>query len=101
MTRAVPIVALLALVGCAPTQTPPSRADQMADLPTEACGQGYVADLLGKRWSDSMRAATLKRSGAKTLRVIAPGTAVTMDYRTDRLNLETDAEGRITRLRCG
>ncbi len=35
------------------------------------------------------------------VRVIAPGTAVTMDYSASRLNLETDASGRVTRFRCG
>lgn len=35
------------------------------------------------------------------VRVIAPGMAVTMDYSAARLNLETDARGRITRFFCG
>lgn len=35
------------------------------------------------------------------VRVIAPGMAVTMDYSAARLNLETDARGRIIRFHCG
>ena len=35
------------------------------------------------------------------VRVIAPGMAVTMDYNAARLNLETDARGRIVRFHCG
>ncbi|WP_343525235.1 I78 family peptidase inhibitor [Sphingomonas sp.] len=92
---------MAALAACTQTKAPPSRAEQMAELPAEACGDGRVADLMGKRWNESMRAATLARAGAKTLRVIAPGMAVTMDYRVDRLNIETDAAGTITRIRCG
>lgn len=34
-------------------------------------------------------------------RIIPPGTAVTMDYRSDRLNVETDDDGVITRIYCG
>lgn len=34
-------------------------------------------------------------------RIIPPGTAVTMDYRSDRLNVETDEGGTITRIYCG
>lgn len=34
-------------------------------------------------------------------RIIPPGTAVTMDYRSDRLNVETDEDGVITRIYCG
>ncbi|MBS3981521.1 MAG: hypothetical protein KGZ77_17250 [Rhodobacteraceae bacterium] len=34
-------------------------------------------------------------------RLIYPGTAVTEDYRPDRLNIDLDATGRITGLWCG
>ena len=34
-------------------------------------------------------------------RIIPPGTAVTMDYIPDRLNLEVDDQGLITRVYCG
>lgn len=40
-------------------------------------------------------------SAAKLVRIIPPGTAITMDYRAERLNVETDAAGVITRLYCG
>ena len=40
-------------------------------------------------------------SGSRTVRAIAPESAVTMDYRTDRLNLETDGSRRIIAVRCG
>lgn len=33
-------------------------------------------------------------------RVIPPGFAVTMDYREDRLNIETDSRGVITKIGC-
>jgi hypothetical protein len=34
------------------------------------------------------------------VRVIAPGQAVTQDYRENRLNLETDASGNLVRANC-
>jgi hypothetical protein len=37
----------------------------------------------------------------KPVRVIYPGTAVTMDYSADRLNFEVDRSGRISRVSCG
>ena len=40
-------------------------------------------------------------SGARALRWIAPNAIVTMDYRTDRLNMHHDAANRITRINCG
>lgn len=35
------------------------------------------------------------------VRVVAPGMAVTMDYSADRLTVETDRRGIITRFGCG
>ncbi|MGE7204466.1 I78 family peptidase inhibitor [Sphingomonas sp. NPDC019816] len=95
MMRLLTVAALLPVMAC--TTTPkPEDAPGLLD-----CGETRVADLLGKPWTEAMRAPTLKRTGARTIRVIAPGDAVTMDYRTDRLNIETDAAGRVTKVRCG
>ena len=35
------------------------------------------------------------------VRIIHPGTAVTMDYRDDRLNMEINETGTIFRVACG
>ena len=42
----------------------------------------------------------LARSGARTLRWIAPNDVVTMDFRTDRLNVYVDGASRIERFTC-
>lgn len=93
--RGAVIAISLGLGACAP------NADVAATADRSGCGDSKIAGWVGKPWSDSMRAPALKASRARSLRVIAPDTVVTMDYRTDRLNIETDAQGRITRLKCG
>jgi hypothetical protein len=95
MIRPFAMAALTGLAAC----TPMAKPEQHAGL--GGCGDGKVAGLVGKVWSESLRAETQKTSRAAALRVIAPGTVVTMDYRPDRLNIETDDQGRVTRLRCG
>ena len=95
MIRFLALAALLPVVACA---TAPKAEDMTESL---GCGETKVGDLVGKPWTEALRAPTLRRSGARTLRVIAPGDAVTMDYRTDRLNIETDAAGRVIRVKCG
>ena len=95
MRRALALMAVAGLTAC----TPMPRSEVMND--ELGCGDGKVTKLVGQVWSESLRAGTLKHSGARELRVIAPGMAVTMDYRPDRLNIETDAQGRITRIKCG
>ncbi|WP_230480655.1 I78 family peptidase inhibitor [Sphingomonas sp. Leaf21] len=95
MTKALALVALTTLAACTPSPKPAPMTNDAG------CGDTRVAGLIGKVWTESLRADAIKRSGARAIRVIGPETVVTMDYRTDRLNVETDAAGRITRLRCG
>lgn len=95
MIRAAILLVLLPLAACATTP-------EVAGLPDmSGCGDTKVANLIGKHWTEALRAPTQKRAGTQNLRVIAPGDAATMDYRPDRLNIETDADGRVARLKCG
>ena len=43
----------------------------------------------------------LKTTGAKTLRWIPPNSAVTMDYRTDRVSVSYDDAAIVTSVTCG
>lgn len=95
MIRAAALLAMLPLAACVTT---PKVEGTTA---MSECGDAKATDMIGKPWTEAMSAPTLKRTGARSLRVIAPGDAVTMDYRPDRLNIETDAEGRVVRLKCG
>lgn len=97
--RIVLIVALLASAACTPVEM---RGDTPAASPlaTAACNADSLGDLVGKRASDARADVMQTRSGARTLRWIPPNTAVTMDFRADRLNVYVDAKGRIERLTC-
>lgn len=65
------------------------------------CNAEAVQGLVGQAHSETLSAEALRLSGARTLRVIKPGMAVTMDYRMDRLNLELDDGGKVVAARCG
>ena len=73
-----------------------------AESPATAggCDAAKVQDLIGKPAASS-RGAAQRGSGARTMRVYETGSPVTMDYRMDRLNIETDDKGLIVRLSCG
>lgn len=64
--------------------------------PPDGCGAAELQGLVGQPQSvlETMRFS-------QDLRVIPPGTAVTMDYREDRLNIDLDEAGQITRVWCG
>lgn len=92
---ALPLIAL-AVAACHEERPEPAPAP-----PAGACTSEGLESLVGKTRSAETEAEAKRRSGARTLRWIAPGMAVTMDYRTDRLNLDLDASRKITRAHCG
>ena len=87
------LAALVSLAAIACTTVP--------DGPAVRCNADRLGGLAGREASSALGAEALRRSGARTLRWIRPGDAVTMDYREDRLNIHVDARGRVERFACG
>ena len=94
MRAAIPLA--FVAVACTPVEAPGSP-DPLAG----GCNAAPLARMIGRSWADSLRAEALRLSGARAARVIRPGDMVTMDYRTDRLNIHLTAAGRIERFACG
>ncbi len=80
----------------APDQEPVSSAPQTREEATaqDTCGASQYSALIGA----NLAAVTLP--AGNNIRVIHPGTPVTQDFRSDRLNIITDANGTITSLEC-
>lgn len=75
---------------------------QLATPPVmEGCDASDLTFLIGKTLDATLSARARDASGAKSVRVIRPGQMVTMDYVPERLNIEVDATGNITAVRCG
>lgn len=94
------MVLLAALTAC----TPAPPAETPAQTPPVAegnCSAEAAGDLVGKAYSAEAVEKARLASGSKTVRVIRPGMAVTMDYRIDRLNLDLDEKDVVTRVHCG
>ncbi len=85
------LMAVALLAGCETT----------AVAGTGHCDANKVQNFVGALGTADVGKAIFKRSRAKALRWIAPGTMVAMDYRADRLNLRTDARNFITAVDCG
>lgn len=88
MYRIIGFCSVLGGAGCVPAQPPIA--------PLVVCGAGQRADLLGQPLA-ALQAAGLPPG----VRVIRPGDAVTEDYSDQRLNVDLDANDRVTRLWCG
>lgn len=101
MRRAfTPALALLvmACATTAPDGPQYQERDGGADSPCDASGlQGHI----GHTASARSGALLLELSGARVLRWVPPRTAVTMDYRADRLTVSYDDNMAITRISCG
>ena len=97
----------LMLMAC--TSVPPEGNGQ---IPEEAdhdrvpvvgegrCDAAAARGLIGRERSEAAGAEAMRLSGAKTLRWLEPDSMYTQDFREDRLNIDVDASGRITRVRC-
>ncbi|MDX5366776.1 MAG: hypothetical protein LPK88_10075 [Alphaproteobacteria bacterium] len=117
---AAALAALLALAAC--DQSPeeeasaeaggevtaelPSGAADASDDPDDAAAACQAAaDALGGVWAGraftEAESAIMAGEGIATIRVIRPGTMVTKDFRIDRLNVDVDESGKITRIYCG
>ncbi len=100
MKRSTPFIALplLVLAGCA---TAPAPAPAPAGPGGGACNAAAAQFVVGRSADAAMQEAARLRSGARSVRVLRPGEAVTMEFSRERLNLELDAGGRIASVRCG
>ena len=95
--RLIGAIALaFAVGGCMARQTPPVAAPV-----GDPCGAAGLGEYRGQTLTPDRLARITAAAGARAVRTIRPGDAMTMDYREDRLNVELDGDGRIVRLRCG
>jgi len=88
MKHAVPIILCLPILLAGCVSPVPVASDQ--------CGASDLQYLVGQRGRvlDGMRFS-------QDVRVVQPGTSVTMDYREDRLNIRLDSRDVIVEVVCG
>ncbi len=98
--RPLPLAAacLLGLGLAACTTERPTAAEPPAP---NACKAEAARFAVGQTWSDALAEQAREASGARSVRGLFPGQAVTMDYRQDRLNLRVDESQRVTDVNCG
>lgn len=95
-----PAAAPAAPVATAPVEAAPPPMESPADLP-RTCDAGPVQALVGQEATEAVVAQATADSGSASVRVLKPDEAATMDYRQDRLNIDTSDAGIIQSLRCG
>jgi hypothetical protein len=95
--RTLSAIFLLPLAACTVAQS-----DGTAPGPVPGtCNNEVLQQFVGQPASTELGAKMLKASGARVIRWVPKGGAVTMDYRHDRLTVALDEANRIERASCG
>lgn len=97
MRTALLVVACAVLGACAATPPP-----EGAPPPRHSgeCTADAAEHLVGTKATAEAGTELLRLTGARTLRWVPPRTAVTMDFRPDRLTVSYDDDMVITRISC-
>ena len=98
--RWIAIAAALPLAACARSEAPPESAPPPPTAEM-TCKADAVQSYVGQTATPDLGGAILKASGARTLRWGPPRSAMTMDYRVDRVNIMYDDAYKITQVTCG
>ncbi|BFT62407.1 I78 family peptidase inhibitor [Pseudomonas moorei] len=96
------LLAVATLAGCSTAATE-SATDPVTTTDTghSRCEAKAAEFTLGKTASPELLEQARKRAGAQNARFLSPNDMVTLEYRSDRLNLNTDANKVVTRVNCG
>ena len=94
--------AVTLLAGCS-TPSSESATDPVTTTDTghSRCESKAAQFTVGKAASPELLEQARTRAGAQNARFLSPNDMVTLEYRSDRLNLNTDANRVVTRVNCG
>ncbi|RML33689.1 Lipoprotein [Pseudomonas savastanoi pv. glycinea] len=65
------------------------------------CDAGLGQFAIGKPASIDLLSQVRARTGSQDARILGPDDMVTLEYRSERVNVNTDASGKVTRINCG
>ncbi|MGJ3649806.1 I78 family peptidase inhibitor [Sphingomonas sp. GlSt437] len=88
----------MALAACASDGTPPPASPPALAM---TCKADRVQGLVGTVITDEIAQRAKRRAHATLLRVLPMGAMMTMDYRTDRLNIILRPGRKAMRVTCG
>lgn len=98
MHRTLPLFAALILPACTSTTSEPLATPSES---TAQCKPDGLDAYAGRKVDAALGAELLAKSGARTLRWGPPRSAMTMDFRQDRLTVSYDDAMLVTSARCG
>lgn len=88
----------MALAACATAAPPPASVGPGGRY---VCRQASYEEFIGRVASGEVAAELLRASGARTIRWVRPGMAITMEYSEERLTVRLASNNRIVTASCG
>ncbi|KAF0864732.1 I78 family peptidase inhibitor [Pseudomonas sp. LD120] len=93
------LLAAVVLSGCSTAGS--TKEPAVSESGYTRCEATAAEFAIGKKASPALLEQARKRAGAQYARFLKPNDMITLEYRSDRLNLNTDASLVITRVNCG
>lgn len=97
--RRLIMLSALPLTACT-IATSNQTADALPPVPANCRGE-TLAQFVGQPASQELGARMLRASGARTIRWVPKGGAVTMDFSPTRLTVQLDSANRVETANCG
>lgn len=96
--RQITLLSLLPLAACT-VATSNQTADALPPVPAN-CSSEALAQFVGQPASEALGQRMLRASGARTIRWVPKGGAVTMDFNPTRLTVQLDGANRVETAAC-
>jgi hypothetical protein len=93
-------LAIAAICGLAASCATAEQIPVRGEMPGRICNDANIQQFAGHQATAELGAQMLAVSGAGTLRWVPHGSAITMEYRADRLTVFLDPANRVERLSC-
>ena len=101
MAQSAIAAAAALLTGACSTAQPPADSPPLhGTTPGHKCNPANIQQFVGQKRSAEVEKRMRQVSGAAVVRWAPFGTAVTMEYRFDRLTVFLDAKNRVDRIGC-
>ncbi|WP_045884290.1 I78 family peptidase inhibitor [Pseudomonas chlororaphis] len=93
------LLAAVVLTGCSTSS--PDKEPVVTEGGHSRCEAKAAEFAIGKKASPELLEQARTRAGAQNARILKPNDMITLEYRSDRLNLNTDNNLVIARVNCG
>ncbi|MDB6048625.1 MAG: hypothetical protein JWR17_1371 [Pseudomonas sp.] len=95
------LAAAAVLAGCSNKSVPVEAPAAVADVAPGSCTASAAGFAVGQKASPQLLEQARIKAGAFSVRLLKPDTIVTLEYRSDRLNVNADDSSTVTRINCG